>query len=291
MSLPSFQHALCELIASPRLCLALRADPDAALARYELSARERKRLVEVVRQHGMSTNCTLYRSNRITPIYTLLHYTCLSLGAQFGPLVDQFWDAKEYQDGQFQSEVERFGAFLRQRVADGAVSSPFAGELLEFELAMNALEFGPRKELLRELASLQPPESDTPCRLHPLARIVRFRHDPSVLLAAAARGAMPAPDLPKHEALVVLSVVDGDLKVVQLPDGACRAFVDAATQTVEWLTPRLAPALADAGLLVPSLALGLHGSRNPIDDQRRDSRHSEHDGQVQHASPPTCFAP
>jgi hypothetical protein len=254
MSLSSFQHALCDLIASPRLCLALRADAEAVLAGYELTARERKRLMEVVWQHGMSTNCTLYRSNRITPIYTLLNYTCLSLGDQFRSLIDQFWGAKEYQDGQFQSEVERFGAFLRERVADGAVLSPFTGELLEFELAMNALEFGARKEVLRELASLPPPEPSTPCRLHPLVRLVRFRHDPAVLLAAAAQGAMPSPDLPEHATLVVLSAVDGDLKVMQLGDEACYALADAASQTVERLTPRLAPALADAGLLVPSPA-------------------------------------
>jgi hypothetical protein len=59
----------------------------------ELCVRERKRL-EVVWQRGMSTNCTLCRSNRITPIYTLLNYMCLPLGDQFGPLIDQFWIRK-----------------------------------------------------------------------------------------------------------------------------------------------------------------------------------------------------
>jgi len=31
MSVASFQQALCDLIASPRLCLALRANPEAVL--------------------------------------------------------------------------------------------------------------------------------------------------------------------------------------------------------------------------------------------------------------------
>jgi hypothetical protein len=104
----------------------------------------------------MSTNCSLYRSNRITPIYTLLHYTCLSLGDQFRTLIDQFWAVKDYQDGQFKSEAERFGAFLRPKIAAGEVASPFACELLDFELARNALEFAPRKELLRKVALLPP---------------------------------------------------------------------------------------------------------------------------------------
>src|SRR5579864_1813353 len=144
MSLASFQRALCDLIASPRLCLALRADPDATLAAYDLSPRERERLTTVVRQRGMSTNCTLYRSNRITPIYTLLPFTCRSLGAQFGTLIEEYWAGENYRDGQFKSEVERFSVFLRRRIAAGSIASAFTRDLLAFELARNTLEFGPR---------------------------------------------------------------------------------------------------------------------------------------------------
>jgi hypothetical protein len=248
VSLPSFQRALCDLIASPNLCLALRADPDATLAAYDVSPRERARLVEVVWQRGMSTNCTLYRSNRITPIFTMLNYTCLALGAQFAGLIEEFWDAKAYRDNQFQSEVERFGAFLRRHIAEGAVESPYAGELLAFELAKNALEFSPRKAVLRELAGVASPGSDTRLRLHPLARIVRFDHDPGALLVAAAEGALPTPDLPPRETFVVLSVADGALTAMQLLD---EADDGSAPPHVE---PPLAPfagALARAGLLVP----------------------------------------
>jgi hypothetical protein len=273
MSLTSFQRVLCDLIASPNLCLRLRADSDATLAHYDLSVRERKRLATVVWQRGMSTNCTLYRSNRITPIYTLLHYTCLSLGGQFGTLIDQFWEAKDYQDGQFKSEVERFGVFLRQRIAAGAVASPFAGELLAFELARNALEFSPRKEVLRTLAHLPPLHADTPCRLHPLARLVHFRHDPAVLLGTAGRGTMPPPDLPVVEALVVLSVVDGALTIMQLADGMHCGCDDTASTIVAWPMAQLAPELAVAGLLVPLAAADgsraaadqVSGSESPID--------------------------
>ncbi len=251
MSIAAFQRALCDLIASPPLCLALRAAPGPVLAGYELTARERKRLTEVVWQRGMSTNCTLYRSNRITPIYTLLNYTCLSLGDQFGPLMDRFWDAREYRDGQFHSEVERFGTFLRRQIANGAVASPFAGELLDFELARNELEFGPRKAVLRELAKLLPPQDDTPCRLHPLARIVRFKHDPAALLTAAAAGTFP-PDLPRQQTSVVLSMLAGGIEIMQLADTACGAFDDLTSPDAAPLTPRRAPELARAGLLVRS---------------------------------------
>lgn len=251
MSLESFQRALCDLIASPRLCHALRMAPDSTLASYELTARERQRLTTVVWQRGMSMNCTLYRSNRITPIYTLLNYTCLSLGEAFGPLMDQFWDAQDFMDGQFHSEVERFASFLRRRIADRTIASPFAGELLEFELARAELEFGPRKEVLRELAGLPPPQAETPCRLHPLARMVRFKHDPTVLLGAAATGVFP-PDIAATDALLVLSLVDPELRVFRLSDATRCIFDDRDPPGVRRLTPRLVPELLNAGLLVPS---------------------------------------
>lgn len=254
MSIASFQQALCDLIASPRLCLALRSNPEATLSGYRLSARERTRLTEVVWQRGMSTNCTLYRSNRVTPVYTLLNFTCRALGDQLTALLDEFWEAKEFRDGQFHSEIERFAAFLCRHIADGGIRSPFAAELLQFELALNALEFAPRKQVLRELAKLAPLQPDTPCRLHPLARLVRFRHDPDILLEAAARGVMPSPDMAEEDALVVVSVIgDGGPSILRLADDASRALFDAAA-TAEPLTPRRAPGLAAAGLLVPSVA-------------------------------------
>jgi hypothetical protein len=251
MSLASFQRALCDVIASPSLCLAVRADPGATLNCYELSELERKRLAAIVWQRGMSTSCSLYRSNRITPIYTLLQLTCLSLGGQFPTLIDQFWETTNYQDAQFMSEVERFAAFLRQRIAEGIVASPFASELLSLELAKHALGFAPRKELLRKLALAPPLDADAPCRLHPLARLIRFRHDPAVLLRGVASGTMPPPDLPSVEALVVLSVIDGPLKLVQLADNSVCESDDLAYEPIRWRSARLVPELAAAGLLAP----------------------------------------
>jgi hypothetical protein len=251
MSLASFQRALCDLIASPSLCLALRADAEATLVDYELSSRERKRLITVVRQPGMSTNCTLYRSNRITPIYTLLPFTCRSLGAQFGTLINQFWQEENYKDGQFKSEVDRFSVFLRRCIAVGTVGSPFVDELLAFELARIALEFSPRKDVLRKLADLPPLEADKPCRLHPLARLVRFQHDPAIVLGVFARGALPPVDLPAAESFVVLSVADGDLKILRLKDGFDGDCDGTPSALITWPAARLVPELVEEGLLLP----------------------------------------
>jgi hypothetical protein len=250
LSLIAFQRALCDLIASPDLCLAVRANAAGALASYDLSARECGRLAALVWQRGMSTNCTLYRSNRVTPIYTLLPFTCRSLGSEFQPLMSEFWRSENYKDGQFKSEIDRFGAFLRSEISAGSVASPFAGELLEFELARNSLEFSRQKKVLRELENWPPLQADEPCQLHPLARLVPFQHEPEIVIGAVAQGDLPPDDLPEVKALLVLSIVDGDLTVLRLTDRAEYRYDTASSARTAWASPRVVPELAERGLLI-----------------------------------------
>lgn len=145
------------------------------------------------------------------------------------------------------SEIERFAQYLKARIAEGTIACPFTGELLDYELAVNALEFSPRSRVLRELAGHPIHGPDTPCRLHPLARLVHFRHEPLVVLKAAAQGGVPSPDLPEQDAFVIVSVLDGARTVFRVPDEVTALFSGGCDR----LTPRLAPPLADAGLLVP----------------------------------------
>jgi hypothetical protein len=89
---------------------------------------------------------------------------------------------------QFAPEAERFAGFLRRRLAGGELASPFLGEILDFELALEALRAAPRRRLLAELAQ-RPPGSAW--RLHPLVRVVRFAHEPAALLGALGAGRVP----------------------------------------------------------------------------------------------------
>jgi hypothetical protein len=91
MTAVAYQRALCDLIASPKLCLEVRRRPETALAPYELTARERRRLEAVVRQPGMSVSCTLYRVNRLTPLATLHPVSCRLLGSRFVVVAERFW--------------------------------------------------------------------------------------------------------------------------------------------------------------------------------------------------------
>src|ERR1700674_3809372 len=49
-----FQQALADLVASPDLCRQARADPHVLQRRYDLSAREHQRLVDMINQPGMA---------------------------------------------------------------------------------------------------------------------------------------------------------------------------------------------------------------------------------------------
>jgi hypothetical protein len=216
MTLPAFQRALCELIASPELCLAVRADGAEFFSRYDLSQRERERLRDVVWQRGMSTNCTLYRSNRVTPIYTLLHYTCVVLGERLKDTLDAYWASTDLRDLQFRSEIDRFARFLRGRIANGALADPYLEETLAFELAVNELRFAPRRAIL---GSVVGEGGDRAADLQPLTRIVCFRHDPHVVLQELAQGRVPR-GLPEAETYLLLSMADSELSVHALDPAA-----------------------------------------------------------------------
>ena len=77
-----FQQALADLVASPDFCRQARADPQELMRRYDLSAREHRRLVDMVNQPGMALNCMLYRSNRLAPLAQNLYGLCNALGAR-----------------------------------------------------------------------------------------------------------------------------------------------------------------------------------------------------------------
>ncbi|MBC9910744.1 hypothetical protein [Chitinophaga varians] len=174
MSLLSFQQALAALIASPELCLEARQWPDKVFSLYDLTDRERKRLETVVFQRGMSVNCTLYRVNRITPVYTLLPYTCLLLGDRLMPLATAFWEDYRQSDLQFKREIELFADYVGKQINEGHLQILYLPEILRMEAAINALKFLPRQQ---DAASY--------------VRYIPFEHEPGPLLEALAALRIP----------------------------------------------------------------------------------------------------
>lgn len=195
MSLASFQRAFCDLIASPALCVHLIQAPEEVWSRYDLSPRERRRLAAIVQQPGMSTTCTLYRVNRITPLYTLLPLTSFLLGDRLIAEAEAYWVEFPGSDLQFKLEVERFAGFLRGRLRTGELEDPYLEEILEFETAAAALRYASRA-----------------AGSEALVRVVRFRHDPELLLRLLTDRRRPF-QLPTAVAFVELDARRGTLEL------------------------------------------------------------------------------
>jgi hypothetical protein len=212
VTLAAFQRALCDMIRSPDACLDLRAGTPGVLTRYDLSPRERDRLMDIVWQRGMSTNCTLYRSNRVTPIYTLLHYTCLVLGDRLKDTLDAYWAASALHDLEFKHEIHRFSRFVREQIEASTIVDPFVEEVLEFEIAINDLRFAPRRDVLRGLHVQRETavRASAHFQVHPLIRVIPFRHEPGELLRSLANRRVPR-ELPEVESFLVLSRVEEEL--------------------------------------------------------------------------------
>jgi hypothetical protein len=249
MSMRAFQLALCELAASPEMCLEARSRPRELGARFGLSETEACRLDAVVRQVGMSMNCTLHRSNRITPIYTLLHNTCFILGGTLARVVDDYWRETRLLDLQFGPEIERFAHFLRNRLRAGQLDNPYVEEMLDFDLAVTGLRYAPRRSILRELKSAGSDRSRPP-RLHPLMRVVSFRHEPTVLLRMLAEHRYPEPPLPEGTYFLILSMVDDPLSVAHLPVETGRMLWLLQRNAADLPPPGTVRELVDAGYLI-----------------------------------------
>lgn len=220
MTLLAYQQALCDLIASPQLCLNARRDIDDALSAYDLEPRELMRLSAVVQQPGMSTSCTLHRVNRITPIYSYLSLTCFLLGDRLIGEMESFWSQGKPSDLQFGPESERFARFLKQRLEAGALRDPYLAEILDLEIAVNRLRALSREggQVLSSSATDSGWSDSASSRPvpHPLVSVVSFRHEPLSLLEALSRGRRPEPE-PKHgRYFVALDARDGDLKLSEV---------------------------------------------------------------------------
>jgi len=111
--LAHFQQALADLVASPSRCQEIRDGDQRALHDYELTSVEVDRLVTIAGHRGMAANCTVYRSNRLTPIVINLPDTCAALGKHFREVVDQFWAEHPTEHFvHFLVESDRFARFV-----------------------------------------------------------------------------------------------------------------------------------------------------------------------------------
>lgn len=254
MTLQAFQRALSELVASPPLCLAVRAGEEDFFRRFDLSEKEKVRLREAVWQPGMSVSCSIYRSNRITPLYTMLHFSCLLLADRLKTEVEEFWAGSDAPDLQFKPEIERFGQFLKRRIAAGAITSPFLVEVLDFELAVSTLQFIPRRTIAQQIRDARSRQDPGPLQLNPLIRVVCFRHEPFELLKLLEQEQMPSEELPGGEFFIILDAAGEQIELKQADSklGKVLLRIQAEGQCQQDSSEVIE--LAQAGLLVPMLS-------------------------------------
>ncbi|HEY3443214.1 MAG TPA: hypothetical protein VGK29_20825 [Paludibaculum sp.] len=186
MALSDFQRALSEMTVSPNLAARVRAEGERPLAAYDLTPRERARLVAVARHPGMDLNCTLARGNRFGPIVDVLPLTCTLLKPWLRELLEELWQIKRPGNYQLSGEEHAFAAFLQAKLAGGELSHPYLAEVLEYELASWALV----QSLRHTSAGDEPQPGGEPFRL------VHFSHDPALLLPPLEAGALPPDGLP-----------------------------------------------------------------------------------------------
>ncbi len=117
--LAEFQQAMADLTASPALCAQIRANAGALDERYDLTVRERVRLLAIVHHPGMACACTVYRANRLAPLAMYLPATCQALGPALREVVEAFWAEYAETDVHMFIETDRFCRFLRERISAG----------------------------------------------------------------------------------------------------------------------------------------------------------------------------
>ena len=131
--LAEFQQALCDLTASPRLCIEARKNPSILRERYKLTDREAARLVGVLRHRGMESACIVYRANRLAPLAMNVPDTCKALGQSLRPLVEEFWELNPETNVHFFIETHRFCQFLQTKLEAGYQFSEAAIEAMQRE--------------------------------------------------------------------------------------------------------------------------------------------------------------
>ena len=134
VSLQAFQQAVVDLTLSyPRVRDVREGRDDKWLASYDLTPRERDRIMSIVSQPGMSVHCTLSRGNRLEVVYYAFPMTCVLLGSRLRALVDELWAQHRPTNYQLAGEENTFAEFVGGRIAAAALSIDYLPEILAYE--------------------------------------------------------------------------------------------------------------------------------------------------------------
>lgn len=217
MSIRGFQRALADLVSSPDLCRATLAKPTSLETRYDLTELEQRRLLYCAGHRGMKVCWGLYRANRLGPIHANFRLTCVALASHLRDELEAFWRDSLPRDLQFQSESDRFAAFLFRRVQDRELNLPIIEDVVRFELAVSSLRFQSRRQVSRTLSQAAA-ETNFVMILHPFLRLIRFSHEPERLLEALTQKQPVPSDLARGEFFVLVDAKEEGTPAIRIVD-------------------------------------------------------------------------
>lgn len=227
MSLAAFQRAMADLAASPALCGRVRREGEAALAGYALTEVERRRVASAAAQRGMTVNCMLYRSNRLSPLTSQLPATFLLLGPDLKAVAEGYWAENPSLERNAPREVRRFAGFVQRRAAEGALAEPLVPEVLAWEMVTYELALTPRLHTLAQVAGAAArARPDGALRMHPLTGIAPFSRDPAALIPLLyARRRPPYDEVPAGDHHVLVDFRGERRAMVPLPPATAAALL------------------------------------------------------------------
>ncbi len=202
MSLATFQRAMVELTLAPRKVHALRGGDAGMLAEYDLTGRERDRILDLVRQPGMAVNCTLSRGNRLEAITDVFPMTCTLLAPVLRGLVDELWEKCQPTNYQLAGEEAEFAATIGRMTAARELAIEYLEEIFAYEMVC--------WELSRRMRDQTGAEGQ-------LEAMIEFQHSPDDLLPPLSRLEAPPAGLPPRPCRARVELRAGRFEVEVLP--------------------------------------------------------------------------
>ncbi len=181
MSLQAFQQAIVELTLSPRRIRKLLQGDMQVLEKYDLTERERQRVLHAIRQPGMSLNCTIARGNRFESVAELFPMTCVLLKPVLRDLLDELWEDAPPTNYQFTGEEEAFSGMVRRKIASGELIIEYLEDVFAYESRCAELAQRMRGDA----------HSDDKGEV-----IIEFHHPPDLLLIPLSEYQVPPSGLP-----------------------------------------------------------------------------------------------
>jgi hypothetical protein len=206
MSLAELQRALADWVDAPALRLAVRNDGTAALDGYQLTDRERARLLAMAHDARMPIDGALHRAHHLRALHSLLPLTLRWLGARAQPELAAFTATGPAAGVPRGREAFRFGAWLEQRIAAGELADGAFHDALRFELAAFSV---------RVASAGRHGVGEFP---HPRKRLLSFHHEPRIVLAPP--DAVQEP--PLADAWLLLDASGGELALTVLDEPEAR---------------------------------------------------------------------